>query len=470
MRAPRYEGSNALWHPILLGHELAHIAVSHYDALRQLDIARTFDFVLAETLDVPGTAQPGPAGALRLFEIAENWAVELLCDAFAVRAFGRAALPALAEYLETVGAIDLLSQTHPPGRLRVKLVKDWITTSSERRIQQVVEPWAQLAAEAVSYSEPWAGFLVQLLTALEDDIKATAETWPYPMYEDLPREAVVLTLADLFQEGIVGDVTALAEGSRIQVEAPDVITAAWVARVECHDTPTDKLARKTLDNINFMTRWAESGGAWPAHWAPSAALSGEAATLSAQNIQQRIDDQGPDGLVVSPLLPDFAGGASLDLRLGNSFIVFVRSRTASLDPLDEEQDPRQVQRHIQLAWGDTFVLHPLELVVAASLEYLVLPADLTGQVLSRSSYGRLGLLSATAVQVHPRFHGCLTLELVNLGTVPLVLTPGERIAQLVLSPVARVPAPAVAKYHCAIGPEFSKVRHDDEAEVLRHLR
>lgn len=89
-----------------------------------------------------------------------------------------------------------------------------------------------------------------------------------------------------------------------------------------------------------------------------------------------------------------------------------------------------MQSLIRKGWGESFYLHPGELVLAATLEYIVMPADLTAQVITRSSYGRLGLLSATAVQVHPDFHGCLTLELVNLGEMPLAITPGERVAQL----------------------------------------
>ena len=38
---------------------------------------------------------------------------------------------------------------------------------------------------------------------------------------------------------------------------------------------------------------------------------------------------------------------------------------------------------------------------------------------------------ATATQVAPGFRGCLVLELYNSGTVPIVLRPAMRIAQLV---------------------------------------
>jgi dCTP deaminase len=51
-------------------------------------------------------------------------------------------------------------------------------------------------------------------------------------------------------------------------------------------------------------------------------------------------------------------------------------------------------------------------------------------VLGRSTWGRLGLIVATAVGIQPNFAGTLTLELRNLGETPLSLYPGQIIAQL----------------------------------------
>jgi deoxycytidine triphosphate deaminase len=135
----------------------------------------------------------------------------------------------------------------------------------------------------------------------------------------------------------------------------------------------------------------------------------------------------------------------------------------------ETNDPRSIQSKVEVPWGGRFVLHPRVLVLAATLEYLVMPPDLTAQVVTRSSYGRLGLLSATAIQVHPHWHGCLTLELVNLGTLPLELTPGERVAQLVLSRVTPTDMASDVKYACPTEPEFSRVRNDPEAGILRAM-
>jgi deoxycytidine triphosphate deaminase len=470
LRAPRLEGAAVLWHPVLLGHELAHIAVRAHDALAHFDLQSSFDFATAAGIPVPGMGAPGPASALQLFEIGEDWTEELLCDAFAVRSFGAGAVAALGEYLEVIAATDLLSDTHPPGRLRVRMLVHWLGAVNEPRIDAIAAPWRELAAEPIAYSEPWAQFLVDSLLARIDDFPATVGGWPSLSYDTNARSGIILACVESLASGIPPEQTVLDGTTRCTVDDPDIVTATWIARTERCDTPANRLAQKALDDLEFLRLWGESGGSVPIPQSSTGKAADEGSTLSSENLIARVYSPMADRLVVTPLLPDFATGASIDLRLGNTFIVFVRSRTASFDPLEEHQDPRQVQRSTQLAWGDAFVLHPSELVLAATLEYLVLPADLSAQVVSRSSYGRLGLLSATAVQVHPHFHGCLTLELVNLGTVPLLLTPGERIAQLVLSPASPTPPPPPSKYHCPVGPEFSKVRVDDEASVLRRLR
>ena len=69
------------------------------------------------------------------------------------------------------------------------------------------------------------------------------------------------------------------------------------------------------------------------------------------------------------------------------------------------------------------------------IEYLRLPSDLMSYVVGRSTWGRLGLIVATAIGIHPGFAGPLTLELRNLGETPLRLYPGEPIAQLFFHPV-----------------------------------
>jgi dCTP deaminase len=141
-----------------------------------------------------------------------------------------------------------------------------------------------------------------------------------------------------------------------------------------------------------------------------------------------------DRLIVTPLLdPSQIGPASIDVRLGHDFITTRRGNLPYIDPAQITVDPNRYQSRHYVNLREAFYLHPNELVLASTLEYLRLPKSVAASVTSRSSWGRAGLVIATATAVHPGFTGTITLELVNHGEVPLVLYPGLSIAQLVLS-------------------------------------
>lgn len=179
-------------------------------------------------------------------------------------------------------------------------------------------------------------------------------------------------------------------------------------------------------------------------------------------------------LVVSPMLdPEQVGPSSIDLRLGTQFIAVQRHAERAIDPFDPYSMAGR-EESINIPFGDTFVLHPGHFVLGATLEYLCVPNDMAGQVLGRSSWGRLGLVVATAVVVQAGFRGCLTLELVNEGTVPLLLRPGLRVAQLCLwqsaVPVVNGYDSSAAKYKAPLGPQSSKLGVEGpELERLRRL-
>jgi dCTP deaminase len=86
-------------------------------------------------------------------------------------------------------------------------------------------------------------------------------------------------------------------------------------------------------------------------------------------------------------------------------------------------------------FGDKFVLHPRSFVLGSTLEWIRMPKNVAGYVTSRSSWGRRGLIIATATGVHPGFTGCLTLELFNSGEIPIALYPGMGISQFFMHTV-----------------------------------
>jgi deoxycytidine triphosphate deaminase len=162
-----------------------------------------------------------------------------------------------------------------------------------------------------------------------------------------------------------------------------------------------------------------------------------------------------------------AGAPAHDLRLGRHFIAFNRNHIATLDATNMVDHVRRVQREVEVAWDEPFVLHPGEMVLGVTLECLVLENDCTAQVLSRSSVGRLGLLTATAVHIQPGYRGCPTLELVNLSSVPLSLVPGQRIAQVVAYHGCGETTGYTGYYQNIVGkPQFSKADRDLDTRIL----
>jgi len=161
--------------------------------------------------------------------------------------------------------------------------------------------------------------------------------------------------------------------------------------------------------------------------------------LSKKRLAARlIDKDRKRRITISPLLDpgQQIGECSVDLRLGNEFVLVNKGTgVMGIDPirrseLAEKLD--QYQSKIEIAYGSPFYLHPQEFALARTLEYIALPEDVAGYVVGRSSWGRLGLIIATATLVERNFKGTLVLELANVGSVPVVLYPGMRVAQLVL--------------------------------------
>lgn len=188
--------------------------------------------------------------------------------------------------------------------------------------------------------------------------------------------------------------------------------------------------------------------------------------LSAKGIKEFLQKGPEEGLVITPLLEpeEQIGNCSVDLRLGNEFIIARKTSFPAIDPTrseDIELKIEQYQEKIRLRFHEKFILHPNQLILGSTLEYVSLPNNIAAYVIGRSSWGRLGLIIATASFVAPCFKGSITLELVNLGEAPLILYPGVRITQLVLH-LVEGEEEYRGKYKCATGPEFGRVHKDKD--------
>ncbi|WP_276251567.1 dCTP deaminase [Haloarcula rara] len=188
--------------------------------------------------------------------------------------------------------------------------------------------------------------------------------------------------------------------------------------------------------------------------------------LSDADILRRLEE---GDLVVEPLDdPDIQiQPASVDLRLGQEFLEFQRTNISCIHPNSEEEVSEYVDE-TYVEDGNEFILHPGDFVLGTTYETVGIPDDLIAHVQGRSSLGRLAVvIHATAGVVDPGYRGQITLELSNLGTAPVALTPGMRISQLILTEL-KTPADRPygaergSKYQDQSGPQASKIQGDRE--------
>lgn len=203
--------------------------------------------------------------------------------------------------------------------------------------------------------------------------------------------------------------------------------------------------------------------------------------LSRRKLEERLREDFPSRLVITPLLrPEQLDDTSgvVDLSLGQEFIVAERAALEVIDPRKKPEEVRErlgdYLRHVHVPFGDFFALHPRQFALAATLEYIALPGDLAAYVIGRSRWARVGLVIAMATFVHPCFSGTLTLELQNLGDVPVKLYPSTCVAQLVLheaagDPEAHQPGRS-GQFFCATGPKFPILLSEGERRLLELLR
>ena len=154
--------------------------------------------------------------------------------------------------------------------------------------------------------------------------------------------------------------------------------------------------------------------------------------LADVSIRQLVDS---GRLVIDPYDADLVQPASVDVRLGREFRVMRNTSATHIDPFEPLDDLMEL---VDVDETGQFVLHPGEFALAHTAERFVFPDDVVGVVNGKSSLGRLGLLiHATAGYVDPCFEGSVVLELSNVSTLPIILRPAMKVAQIVFQKMDR---------------------------------
>jgi len=394
LRVPADDGSSALWHPLILGHELAHLK---YDIARielwlseqsadDLGELASDAVVLAQS---KGREVPSP-----WYQSLTYWLSEIACDTALSHQYGAEGLDSLQIHL-AIHALSRDSSTHPSPDLRLAIQRatsDGDLTSHRPRVSSQDDPSRRRSAAltfAIMCREWVKGELADALggantvsndsaddayTSLCSDLTPPSQRWPREALAESPGSIESGLVRALWrrQTDLVSDndspVTDFEEKIKASLRDLDRIEHAvdslqFAARFETQRRAVNTAQKDAIANVLWVTRHG-----------------------------------------VKSIPTDMSGDPAHDLRLGRFFVVFKRNEIASLSALGGRENVRAMQSAVEVGWGQTFVLHPGELVLAATFETLRVDDDCCAQVLSRSSLGRMGLLSATAVQVQPGFN------------------------------------------------------------------
>jgi dCTP deaminase len=178
----------------------------------------------------------------------------------------------------------------------------------------------------------------------------------------------------------------------------------------------------------------------------------------------------PKGLVITPLLDrlDAIDADSVDLRLGNYFLLPRFRPEPFFSPDENTASSLHVKVHVP--FGRYLVVPAHQTVLGATYEFIKLPCDASGEVLTKSSVARTFIVVETAPWIHPEYRGCLTLEIANVSNTPVLLYPGRTIAQLVLLYVERLHDPSAKIKSTYFGPTYPEAPPFQNPEQdLRHI-
>lgn len=140
--------------------------------------------------------------------------------------------------------------------------------------------------------------------------------------------------------------------------------------------------------------------------------------------------------------------SSVDLRLAEEITYFNEGLPINIDLRRGKFSTLFMPNSqiLRISKEQPYALMPGKLVLAQTMERISLPilddgrGCLAARVEGRSSYARCGVLvHFTAPTIHAGFSGTITLEIINLGPMPVLLYPEAPICQLIVEEVSGIP-------------------------------
>lgn len=180
--------------------------------------------------------------------------------------------------------------------------------------------------------------------------------------------------------------------------------------------------------------------------------------LSDRDIKRALADKK---IGLEPMFEGALQPASVDLHLDKKFLVFRNTAHAFIDVKEPIAD---LMEEVEISESRPFVIHPGEFALGVTVERVTLAADMVGRLEGKSSLGRIGIIvHATAGFIDPGNSLKPTLELHNIGNLPVKLYYNMPIAQIAFMPLsspAEHPYDISHKYFGATEPQASKIHEN----------
>jgi len=124
-------------------------------------------------------------------------------------------------------------------------------------------------------------------------------------------------------------------------------------------------------------------------------------------------------IIINPFIKKNLGPNTYDVTLGPIMLTTIRS---FIDP--KKFTPKYIEKNLPCT------LHPKEFILGVTRETIGTLNNISGYIIGRSTFGRLGLKVESAPFVDTGFCGHLTLEIYNHSDNSILLTEGLRFAQI----------------------------------------
>ena len=493
---------DALFFP-LLAHELGHfIDYSHVPQPLNLgsEILHAADITVVDV-----GRELGKENSAELVEIwrrvinkRDTCLRELLADLLAVRMVGFGFFAAQGEFLKTVSSWEqpvISDAGYPEIKFRLfEILKHLVADDAEGNISAFLEQHKdeEVSKKISTYLDFWEKRLNEIQTAtnadpIEEKIRKLIEKSVRAALPHLCQAAKSVIkdedraiLTPNFFERVKRLMHDLPPS--IQNEVPhsfaEISSATWAYQVvygeerenkeatldrrQAEYGKTCRLLLKAIELIPARNISGESNEEGTVERDALIPLEARPGVLASTEIRRRIELPISDKrrIEIMPFSSKLINAASLDVRLGNWFSVARKTKLRGIEignPKDEALLTKTGREHIFVHPDKSFLLHPGDLVLGITQEFVALPNDVMAFVEGKSRLGRMGLIVATAAQVAPGFHGVIVLELANTGTIPLELKPGRKIAQIVFQSMSNeVPDSdlyhAGKQFYCQIKP------------------